>query len=403
MWLLIPLRNLARNRRRTLLSGSVVGLGTAVALLVLGFVEQSRELIQQSTVQQFGNLQIGAESLWAGTVEGYDYLMGPKQLEGLRQVVEGQPGVVATSAQLSFPGLLTVGRSTKVVQATGVVPENSVSGYDESVIDGRPLQAGDQGSVLVGRALAEELDLAPGVYLNFTVTTVDGAFNVAPMRVVGVYRFTSAEVERRQVFVPLSFGQRLLDTDGADRLVVRLADLSLTARVAGAVERQLQGAESSLEVRTWDELSPFYRQLSGFFDILFGFLVLAVLVLVFFILLQVLTLAFLERTREVGTVRALGTKRGQVFRMFLVESTALGVVGAGAGLGVGWLLGLAFNAASLPWQPPGTVEPVSLGVKLSGTTLGIPFAASVLATAISGILPAVQSTRIRVADALRSR
>ena len=84
-------------------------------------------------------------------------------------------------------------------------------------------------------------------------------------------------------------------------------------------ESQLDSLSFPLQVRTWYELSPIYQQLAGYFDILFGFLTLAVFILVFFIILQVLTLAFLERTREIGTIRALGTTRGQVFSQLLVD------------------------------------------------------------------------------------
>lgn len=398
----LALRNLSRNRRRTLLSAGIIALGCALSLVVLGFVERSRSLIQETTVQQFGNLQIADPALLDGKAEGFEYLILPAVQSQVEDLVRAERSVLGTTAQLALSGLLAVRRTTAVVRAVGVVPENNVLDYNDLVIDGRGLKPGDVGAVLVGQILADELGLRPGDFVNLTATTVAGAFNVSPLEVVGLFRFSSAEVERAQVFVPLSFAQLLLATDGVDRIVVRLDRLGRTWSAARAIGARLDAAGFPLEVRTWDVLSPFYQSLSGFFDILFGFLVAAVFILVFFIVLQILTLSFLERTREVGTIRALGTRRGEVFRLFIEESLWLGLVGGGMGVLTGVGLSLLFNAAGIPWQPPGTVQAVTLGVDFTGAVVLIPLTVSVVSTLASAFLPAYQATRISVVDALRA-
>lgn len=398
----LALRNLSRNRRRTALSAAIVALGCALSLVVLGFVERSRSLIQETTVQQFGNLQIADPDLLEGKAEGFEYLVSPAARAQVEGLVRAERGVVGTTVQLSLSGLLAVRRTTSVVRAVGVVPENDVLDYNDLVVTGRGLRPDDVGAVLVGQTLADELGLRPGDFVNLTATTVGGAFNVSPLEVVGLFQFSSAEVERAQVFVPLAFAQLLLATDGVDRIVVRLDRLGRTWAAARTIGARLAAAQLPLEVRTWDVLSPFYRGLSGFFDLLFGFLVAAVFILVFFIVLQILTLSFLERTREVGTIRALGTRQGDVFRLFLEESLWLGVVGGGLGVVAGAGISLLFNAAGIPWQPPGTVQAVTLGVDFTARVILIPFFVSVFSTFASAFLPAYQATRVSVVDALRA-
>ncbi len=180
-----------------------------------------------------------------------------------------------------------------------------------------------------------------------------------------------------------------------------LDDLDATQAARARIQAHLDVTSSGLRVKTWDELSSFYEQLAGYFDALFGVVTLAVSVLVFFIILQVLTMSFLERTREVGTIRALGTKRGEVFRLFFAESIWLALLGGAAGIVFGLVLGLAFNAVGIEWQPPGTVEPVKLGVQLTVRTAWLPFFVSVFATLLSSVFPSIQSARLRVVDALR--
>lgn len=401
MWWWIPLRSLWRNRRRTLLSLAIIALGTAISFFVLGFVDSSRRLIQESTVHEYGNLQIGSPILWSGERDSYDRLIPPRGVAEVEAALAGEPGLVGATTQLQFSGLLAWGERTQVVRVTGVVPQNGVLDFDDLVVSGRGLLPSDAASVLVGRSLAERLGLSPGDTVTVTLTTVSGAYNASPFSVAGTYRFTNESFEQLVVFVPLAYAQRVLNTDGVDRVIVSLARLEDTNPARDRLRRELGSAGASLVVRTWDELSPYYKQLSSYFDLLFGFLTLAVSVLVFFIILQVLTLAFLERTREIGTIRALGTTREQVFRLFLSESAWLAVTGAAAGVVLGLVLGVGFNAVGIAWRPPGTVEPVRLAVRWSAATAAVPFLVSVAATLLSALYPSWQAARLGVVDALR--
>ena len=397
----IPLRSLVRNRRRTALSIAIVALGTAISFFVYGFLEDSRLQIQASTVSQFGNLQIASTDLWEDTAEGYEYLISPELEAQVRTLMDTRGSLTGITEQLQFPGLVAAGDETQVVRITAQVPENETLTSDGFVFEGRPLQSTDVAAVVMGRSLAERLNVGVGDVVTLTLTTVDGAYNASPLQIVGIYKFSSEQVELQTLFMPLTFAQLLLNTTGVDRLIVNLSSIAATGREVVAIQQQIDQAGLSLEARPWYDLSPIYQQLSGYFDILFGFLTLAVFILVFFIILQVLTLAFLERTREIGTIRALGTTRGEVFRQLIAESGWLAVLGSLTGILIGALLGLGFNAIGLEWQPPGTVEASVLSMQINGMTMLPPFLVGVVATLLSAIFPSIQTSRLRVVDALR--
>jgi len=309
----IPLRSIWRNRRRTVLSIGIIALGTAVSFFVLGFVESSRRLIQESTVHEYGNLQIASPDLWSGAPDSYDRLIPPDAVARIEGALAEEPTLVGSTIQLQFPGLLARGERTQVVRVTGIVPGNGVLEFNDLVFAGRGLSPDDSAAILVGRSLAEKLALSPGDAITLTLTTVDGAYNASPFTVAGIFRFTSEAFEQQVVFLPLAYAQRLLNTAGVDRVIASLSSLEATNPARARLQSALRDASLAVDVKTWDELSPFYRQLSLYFNALFGFLSAAVSILVFFIILQVLTLAFLERTREIGTLRAIGTTRAQVF------------------------------------------------------------------------------------------
>ena len=399
LWL--PLRSLLRNRRRSALSVTIIALGTAVSFFFLGYIQESRALIQETTVQEFGNVQIASSDLWDDTSEGYDYLLSTEQVEAVEEILATEPSVVSSTPQLQFPGLVAAGDQSQVVRVTSLVPGNDTLSYADHVVAGRDLTSEDTAAVLVGRALADRLGLAPDSVITLTLTTVTGAYNATPLRVAGIFRFTSEQFELQTLFVPLPYAQLVLNTQGVDRLIVSLDAIAATNPVRDRLQDAFDARGLGLEVKTWDELSPFYRELSGLFDILFGFVAVATAVLVFFIILQVLTLAFLERTREVGTIRALGTTRGGVFRLLLSESAWLAVLGSLAGVAVGVCLAVAFNAVGIEWTPPGTLDPVVLTVRIAPTTAIGPFSVGLIATLLSAVFPAVQMSRLQVVDALR--
>jgi len=401
VWWWIPLRSLWRNRRRTLISLAIIAFGTAISLFVLAFLDNARDQIRDVSVAEYGNLQIASPLLFDDEAEGYEYLLTPDHVEALTALLRNEPSYVASTVQLEFPGLAASGNQTQVVRLRAIEPENGLLDFGEYVVEGRELRPDDLASALVGRALADLLSLEVGDAITVTLTTVDGAYNASPFVIAGIYGFSSEQVESQVLLVPLRFGLLLLNTNGIDRVIVELDRIAATDAAAARIEAGLADAELPLEVRTWEELSPIYQQLSSYFDLLFGFLTLAISVLVFFIILQVLTLAFLERTREIGTLRALGTTRGEVFRLFFSESAWLAVLGSLIGILAGILLSLGFNALGIEWLPPGTVEPSVLGTRIGPLTVLLPFLVSLVATLLSALYPALQAARLRVVDALR--
>ncbi len=399
----IAMRNLFRNGRRTLLSLAIIALGTAMSFAVRGYVESSLTNIQAGIVQQNGNFQIASPLLFDNEAEGYEYLIFPEDVETIRMALSQYPEVVDVSMGLNFSGLASFGRRSKVLRGIATRPGNTALDYNDLVIEGEGLKPEDQGKVLIGQSLADERNLKPGDVFRVNLSTVDGAYNVGSLEVAGVFSLNSQQFEGQLIFVPIDYVQALLNTNGIGNLIIQLNDIEDSRRVADMVEGELQSMGLNLEARTWDELSEFYQQIKGFFNALFVFLTVAVSVLVFFIVLQVLTMAFLERTREVGTIRALGTKTNQVFFMFITEGVFLGVLGGLSGALLGWLISLGFNALNIGWTPPGALDPVPISITASLEVALVPFLVGLIATSFSALFPSLRSAKVNIVDALRTR
>jgi putative ABC transport system permease protein len=215
-------------------------------------------------------------------------------------------------------------------------------------------------------------------------------------------RYSLEEVEGQLGLFPLGFVQRLLKTDGVERILVMLEDLDEASAFSARLRTALDDDEIPLTTRTWEELNPSYESLRSFYAAFSGLAGIAVFALVFFSVVEVLTLSFLERTREIGTLRAFGTSRGRVFGTFLLEGTLLGLIGAVLGVLVGSLIAAAFNGIGFQWTPPGAPIPQPLRLALGASTAAAPFFTALLATLTGALIPAWKSSRQRIVEALKS-
>ena len=158
-----------------------------------------------------------------------------------------------------------------------------------------------------------------------------------------------------------------------------------------------------LTVLDFEMLNPFYVQTLQLFDAIFGFIFVLIGGIVLFTVSNTMNTAVIERTTEIGTLRAVGLRRSGIRRLFVTEGLLLGAAGALLGAVLALLIAGVVNQLHLTWLPPGSAEPLPLILRvwseqrmLVGTTVGL-----VLIAAISAWLPAYRAANLQVVDALR--
>jgi len=271
------------------------------------------------------------------------------------------------------------------------------------IIEGRPLQQDDDHrEVLLGRSLASSLGLKIGDWIVVGGGSVIGNFNASAVEVVGIFKFNDLEREAELAFVPLSFVQKeLLLTKGkVEHLVVKTNNIDDAPAYARELQAKLDAEKIPLQVKPWQELSPLYASVKGFSDVFTLYTYIGVFILAFFSILEVLTMAFLERKREVGTIRAVGTQRRHVFSMFVQEGAVLGVLGGLLGLVTGVLVSLWINGSNFTWSPPGTIDPVPVVVAVSPVVALLAFLAALLSALLGTLYPAYKNSRRNIVESL---
>jgi putative ABC transport system permease protein len=241
--------------------------------------------------------------------------------------------------------------------------------------------------------------------LDLLAATSAGAPNVVNFFVDKAISQGMKEVDDSFVLMSFDLSQQLLFGRGEKRATGIVLQLHHTRDIPVArarLEQLFNEHKLNLEVRDLKELQPFYKQAVGMFSAIFTFVSVIMVVIVLFTVVNTMSMSVIERTQEIGTLRALGVKRTGVMAQFVLEGALLGIAGATAGLLAGVAVSQIVNHAGLTWQPPGSASPVPLKLMTNGAAglfLGIGLGLSAIAT-LAAWIPASRAARLEIVDAL---
>jgi putative ABC transport system permease protein len=399
--LALAVRNVSRQRARSAATIFAIAIGVAGLILAGGFVRDIFVKLGEATIHaQTGHLQVFRQGYREGKSRSPEAFLISHSDE-LGKSLRQEAGVSDVFARLGFVGVVNNGKRDLGVMGEGIEPdaEGKVSLYLR-YIEGRPLADGDRDGAVVGEGVAKSLGLKIGDRLNIVVSLAEGSVNTVDCQLVGVFQSFSKEFDARAIRIPLGLARELLDTRAAHALVVMLDRTEDSDAVAARLSAKL--ARDGFEVVTWNKLSDFYEKAVDLYDRQFGVLRLIILVMVLLSVTNSINMTTFERTKEFGTVLALGTRGAVVFRSVLVESLVVGMIGALGGMTLGCTVGWVISAIGIPMPPPpnanlGYTAEINL---VLGDVLGaglIGFAATVFAA----IRPARRMARLDVVDALR--
>jgi putative ABC transport system permease protein len=407
----IALRNLFRNRRRTVLSLVGVGVGVVSLLLTLGFVRYSFDGLSDAIIRGgLAHLEI-APARDAGAGGGnplVDRAGSPPAFDGwqaVRERVEQRAGVRAAGAMIQLAGVFVHGdRSMPFLGAASEPERLRRMGIDVRMRDGRALPdaavPGDD-RVLLGVDLARALGVGPGDAVVAMVVTASGTLNALDVTVEGTFSSGFQDLDSRLTHLHLETAQRLLGTEAITALLVGLEDTAATGAMAAAIQADLGGVGAPLTVTDWETRAPFYRQVRGLYLGIFVFLGTIIGLLVGLSTSNTLLMSVLERVREFGMLMAMGTARRQLAGLLVLEAGWLGLIGGVAGCVATVAVAATINALEIQMPPPpAAVDPITLAVLIHPSDFAWAVAFMTLLLAVAAVPPILRILRLRVVEAL---
>jgi putative ABC transport system permease protein len=393
-------RNLFRQRRRALLALAIICGGVITFLLAGGFIHWLLGNMREATIHsQLGHAQIIRPGYFReGLGDPYRYL-----LPAATAAVEALPlpGLRTVTPRLAFNGLVSSGDTTVSFMGEGIDPVREAAIMRSiRIVRGRNLQAADEQAAILGAGLAANVGAKPGDRIVLLATSAAGGLGAVELEVAGLFATTAKAYDDAALRVPIEVARKLMGVDGATSWVVLLED---TRDTGAAVARLRAGlAPDGFEVVPWHDLADFYNKTVELFTRQVGVLRLLIAFIVVLSISNTLSMTVIERTSEIGTVMALGTRRRGVLAMFLTEGALLGVLGGALGVALGSLLAMAISFIGIPMPPPPGMDIGFTGrISISPALALDAFVLAFLTTLLASVMPAIRAARMNVVDALR--
>lgn len=397
-------RNLLRHGRRTFLTGLIVLVGFVATTMTAGFVSQTFRGLKEATVRgQGGEIRI-LDPRAEGKTDDEASALFLDRWEEVSRVARADPRVRAAMPRLSFYGLAARANRSVPILGAGIVPSLERESSFPAEIVGEGAFPGDASAseAMGGTGLLRSLGAAVGDPVTVMVTTADGALNAADVTVAARLEYPIREVDDRLLVLPYGAAARLLGAEGkASAVLLHLVPGADEEAVARSLREGFRSAGRPVLVRTWIETASFYQQVRLLYAAIFGFTGLVLATVVVLAAANTMTMSVFERTREVGTLLALGMERGDVRRLFLLEGLLLGLLGSAAGAVTALLLRAGLNAARLRMPaPPGGSRGMILHVDLVPEAFLAGLLLMTLTLVVASWWPARRASRLDPVEAL---
>ena len=335
------------------------------------------------------------------------YLDDPGIRKSFRFEPSGHPelasyGIRGWTSRVRVPAVIRSERETRGVQFVGVVPGNEdISFLGDVEIDGEYLSGSDDRRILVGHALAQQLETGVGRRVVLITQGVDGGNRESGYRIAGVYDAVGTGIEKAFVFTGITSVQELLAVDAVTEVSVRLTEGVQEPPVLHRLTRTF----TDLDVRTWQDLEPQAAMMHEMADATVSIWFLIVMGALIFGLVNTLVTAVMERIRELGMLRAIGMRRGAVIAQVVIESMITMAIGISVGVVLGllgylWLAdGIDLSAFSEGLELTG-IRP-ELIPRLWAQDVVLVVGLSLVLGFLASIYPAQRAVRIQPLDAMR--
>lgn len=399
---LFALRNIFRQRARAVANLLAIALGVAGLIVVGGFVQDIFVQLGEAIIHgQTGHVQISKEGFQrVGLRSPEKYLIEKPEL--IRSQLKAMPGTSAVLSRINFTGTLNNGKRDLGVLGEGIEAdlESQLTGIYVRYTEGRALRDGDKYGMVIGQGVAKSLDLAPGDRVAMVVSLSEGAVNTLDFEVIGVFQTFSKDFDARAVRITLPDAGELFGTSAVHKIIMVLNETEKSPVASSAVRALLQ--KDGMEVTLWHELSDFYTKTIDLYDRQFGVMRLIILMMVLLSVSNTINMTLFERTREFGTIMAIGSPPSSVFWQIILEGVLVGACGALLGMALGMIAAWGISAIGIPMPPPPNANiGYTAYIRIAIDSVLIAGLIGWVATILASILPARRASKLSVVDALR--
>ena len=400
-------RNVLRQKRRTLITLSALIVGLVGLVVFQGYVGQLMRGLRDKTIRAgIGHIQISASERYFedGEYNPFAYVM--QDAAERQALLQKDPDVLAVFPSTGFTSIAGLGEKSITLLVKGYpiermyfAPASGSPPVPEdrfglgTLVSGALPQAGQRDGIVLGQTAARILGAQVGGVITLMAILPNGGLAGRDFTVCAI--FSSPGMDKNFAYTDFETARDFTSMDGAPVLHVLLRDITQTSAVVG---RLSPGAV----YRTWRDLATYYVRAN---TLLIGFqrvIQLIILLVALFILANTMNRIVFERTREWGTLRAMGTKKRSIMWLVVLEGCLQGLVGAVIGIGLGFAISALANlGGGIPYHDG--MRLIMVRVKPELGSILPDLVPVVFTAALAAFFPGLRAIRLTPAECLRQK
>ncbi len=396
-------RNVFRNKRRSAIVASSIVVGLVVMMFSMAIMNGfNRQMLENTINTSLGHVAVHKKGFFNDMSLMLSFI--PSQnIDKIKSI----PGVVCVSQRVKFEAMVQSSRSSQGVLVMGIEPkkEKCVSNIFEYVGKDESRFIGDSfnNEILISRSLAQKLGIGIGDKCVLMLQDIGGVLGAHACIVRGLYQSPIKSFDKYVVYIGIRKAQQITGLGNAiSEIIVRCDDKNYADSVALSITSM---NVPDLEVLTWKQMAPNIVQAIKLFDTMMYVFLAIIFISIIFTIANTMVMAIMERYREIGIMKSIGTSPAWIAGIVIFEACSLGFLGVACGLLLTALLvgitgttgiNLAFYSESMRvWGTGTTIYPYLT------MTNGIIATIIVLCnTIIASLYPAYKAAKIHPIDAL---
>ncbi len=358
-WFKIAWRNVARNRRRSMVAIWTVAIVSSSIIVAHGYINftfwgLTRVIVQGGT----GNMQLVDKRMVNDfETELLAFGLDSKTANETVAKLEAAQPVRRAMQRLLFTGIVSKDDSISTVfRATGIESKkekrlqqgNAAGAFVKGAMfkdtDKNPYQA------VLDIDLAKKLSIDVGDEVVLLANTVEGGINAIDATVSGIYDTGIPITNQLDIKVPLALAQQLLLTDKVSNIVVQLRDIEATKSILPQIKALVKGTK--MTVQPWYDIKPYFKAVEIIYYSIFTVMGVIIMTVALLSVANVMGTTVNERVPEIGTLRAFGIEKWQLRLNFVFEGLIIGFIGAVLGIILGFVLAFTISQAGIMMPPP---------------------------------------------------
>ncbi|MCJ7790699.1 MAG: FtsX-like permease family protein [Candidatus Atribacteria bacterium] len=346
----LGLKNLTRQKRRNGITILVIAFAFFIYLFLDSVMGGMEELSFNNIINfETGNIQVAYPQYWEEReelpLENLIYLN-----QDIEESIKNMDGLLATSPELRFTASLNNGNDEIAVIGLGIVPEryNEVYTTQQYLVAGSMFASGESKAV-IGERLAELMDLKVNDYITLLIRTKEETFNTIDLEIGGLVNTPHPVINNGIVFVPLDIAQQALNVEnGISMITIRTNKEKEIIPIIDDINQIFQKKNTNIKAYSWRESAKTVIAYSAAQDAETAVVLTVILMIGMIGIINNVILSALERTREIGMMKALGMREWEIVLVFMIEASGVGIIGGLAGCllgaaGVGWMVKYGYD------------------------------------------------------------